>query len=82
MERLPRKREFSGKDGAAECGGNSPQESRGRDEKISAQGMRSVWAGFLGGQGSVTESDDGAGSSNWSRRAGSNPVTTCRIDDE
>ena len=40
MERLTGKSQFSGKDGAAECGGNSPQERCRCDEKVSAQGMR------------------------------------------
>src|SRR5579864_4214988 len=74
MQRLPVQGESAGEDGAAERGGDSPEKCGGADEEISAQRMRSSWTRRV--QDSVTESDDGAGSRNWSRRTGSKPIMT------
>jgi hypothetical protein len=77
---------FSGKrvlpreNAATQSGGNSPQESCARNEAVSPQGMSPIesWSA----QDSDTESDDGAGSRNWSSRAGSNPLTTSVVSPE
>ncbi len=68
----------SSENGAAERGADSPEKRRRRDEEISAQGMRQISTGVAGVQDSVTESEDGAESSNWSKRTGSKPtITSC-----
>ena len=72
MQRLPSQRQLAREDGAAQRRRDAPEKCSGRNEEISAQRMSSV--GIREIQFSGTESDDGAGSSTWSRRAGSNPI--------
>src|SRR5579864_8070773 len=81
MQRLPSKGQFAGEDRAADRSGDSPEKCGGADEEISAQRMRaSIGRGCV--QDSVTESDDGAESRNWSRRTGSKPIITSCVSPE
>src|SRR5260370_9576277 len=82
MQGLSAYRQLTGEDRAAENGGDSPEKCGGRDKEVSAQGMRTASGRMRGIQESVTESDDGAGSRNWSRRTGSNPTMTSVVSPE
>ena len=79
---FPAQGQLAGEDGAAEDGGDSPEKGRRADEEVSAQGMKNASAASSRVQDSVTESDDGAGSSNWSRRTGSKPTITSVVSPE
>jgi len=82
MQGFASQSKFAREHGAAKRGGNSPQKSGGSYEEVSAQSMRRGSIGFKWIQDSCTESDDGAGSRNWSSRTGSKPMITSLFSPE
>src|SRR5436190_22677388 len=79
MQQFPIQGQLASDDGAAEHRGYATKKCSHPNEQVSTEGMIDASAGTLRVQDSVTESEDGVGSSNWSRRSGSKPTTTSTV---